>query len=257
MEKLIIGTNLKMYKGISETKTYLKELKLRVKDIIQEINLFVIPSYTSLPIATDIVKNTEILLGAQNMHSEDFGQFTGEVSPIMLKELGVDLVEIGHSERRRIFNENDEDENQKVISAINHGFISLLCIGETSYEKENKISNEKLAIQLKIGLKNIPKESFTKIWIAYEPVWAIGVHGVPADPNYIAEKHQVIKKILHDLCPICEIPILFGGSVNPLNATSIIELNDVDGLFIGRAAWDAREFDKLIRQVMSIWKMKS
>ena len=136
--KLYIGTNLKMYKTIRETVSYLTELERMIADLGDELVLFVIPSYTALPGASAAVDQTRIKLGAQNMHWEEKGQFTGEISPLMLKELDLEIVEIGHSERRHIFRETEIEENKKVISAINHGFIALLCVGETDDERNSR-----------------------------------------------------------------------------------------------------------------------
>lgn len=256
MSQLLLGTNLKMYKGIAETVSFLSALAEKTADLRGQFTLFVVPSYTSLYSASQVIRHKEILLGAQNMHPAESGQFTGEVSPLMLRELGLDLVEIGHSERRHIFNETDEEENAKVLSALAHHFIALLCVGETAYDKENHISDEVLRLQLKIGLRGIPEDLAAKIWVAYEPVWAIGVNGVPAEPAYVQQRHQVIKTLLHGLFPQIEIPVLYGGSVNPGNASSLISLAGVDGLFIGRAAWEAENFNQLIRQVIPVWQEK-
>ena len=177
-KKIYLGTNTKMYKTIADTADFLKKLNELTEDISPEkAELFVIPSYTSLPAAREILKTSQIMLGAQNMCWEDQGQFTGEISPLMLRELEIDLVEIGHSERRQVFRETNEDEAKKVIAAVRHGFKALLCVGETMKEKEYGISDEILSMQLKIGLKDVPAEQWGQVMIAYEPVWAIGIHG--------------------------------------------------------------------------------
>ena len=150
-KKLYFGSNLKMYKNIQDTVAYLQKLVENTKDISRdEIELFIIPSYTTLESATKNVDRDYVLLGAQNMCWEDQGQFTGEISPLMLKELGLDLVMIGHSERRHVFGETDVEENKKVKAALNHGFTTLLCIGETAEEKDFGISAEVLRTQLKV-----------------------------------------------------------------------------------------------------------
>lgn len=256
MEKVLLGTNLKMYKGIAETVSYLTRLQELTQDLRDRVQLFVIPSFTSLPAAVDCVQEKQILLGAQNMHPEEKGQFTGEISPLMLKELKLDIVEIGHSERRHVFGETDEQENKKVIAALQHGFRALLCVGETALEKEQGISEERLRVQLKIGLQGVQESLTGGLWIAYEPVWAIGVNGVPAEPAYVQQRHSEIKNMLKELLPGKNIPVLYGGSVNPANASEILRLPAVDGLFIGRSAWDAENFNKLIRQVLPIWEGK-
>ena len=257
MKKLYMGTNLKMYKTISQTTAYLDTLQRLTADISrEELCLFVIPSFTALQSAMEIVEENQILLGAQNMHWEEEGQFTGEISPGMLQELGIHIIEIGHSERRQIFGETDENCNRKLLSALVYGFTPLLCIGETGEQKDNDISNEILRIQLKIGLKGVTPEDAAKVWIAYEPVWAIGAAGIPASPRYAEEKHFVIKETLEELYgeTAKEIPVLYGGSVNAENYAELLQMPSVDGLFIGRAAWDGESFSKLIHQGVACWK---
>ncbi len=255
MKKLYFGTNLKMYKNIADTVSYLQKLVENTKDISrEEIELFVIPSFTTLQSATEKVDRAYVKLGAQNMCWEEQGQFTGEISPLMLGELGLDLVMIGHSERRHVFGETDYEENKKVLCALNHGFTTLLCIGETDQEKEYGISNEVLRTQLIAGFHGVTPEMAKNLWVAYEPVWAIGVNGKPASVEYAEEKHQVIKQCLVELFGEevgLSIPVLYGGSVNPGNANQLIAQPSIDGLFTGRSAWQADAFDKLIRDAMA------
>lgn len=249
-KKLYFGSNLKMYKTIQETVAYLQKLVENTKDISRdEIELFIIPSYTTLESATKNIDRDYVMLGAQNMCWEDQGQFTGEISPVMLKELGLDLVMIGHSERRHVFGETDAEENKKVKAALSHGFTTLLCIGETAEEKDFGISPEVLRTQLKIGFHGVSADNIGKIWVAYEPVWSIGVNGTPASADYAEEMHKVIKECLQEIFgdASADIPVLYGGSVNPGNANELIVQPSIDGLFTGRAAWDADKFDTLIR----------
>jgi len=256
-KKLYFGTNLKMYKTTKDTVDYLRALVENTKDISRdEIELFVIPSYTTLSTAVDSVDRSFVKLGAQNMSWEDQGQFTGEISPLMLKELGLDLVMIGHSERRNVFGETDVEENKKVKTALNHGFTTLLCIGETLEEKTFDISNEVLRKQLKIGFHNVPVAQVSNIWVAYEPVWAIGVNGIPASVEYAEEKHRVIKDCLLEIFGTSgkDIPVLYGGSVNPGNANDLIIQPSIDGLFTGRSAWQADDFNKLIRDAKDTYE---
>lgn len=259
VKKLYMGTNLKMYKTARETVEYLEKLQGYTSDFSDdELYLFVIPSFTSLESAVKSVDQSRIKLGAQNMHWEDQGQFTGEVSPLMLKEIGVDIVEIGHSERRHVFSETDVQENLKVLSGFKHGFTPLLCVGETAEQKDKGISAEALRIQLKIGLHGVSESDVEKLILAYEPVWAIGVNGTPAGADYVELMHREIKKTLKFLFPERwdRIPVMYGGSVNPGNACEMIKMESVDGLFVGRAAWDADNFNILIRQVYSAWERK-
>jgi len=256
--KLLIGTNLKMYKNIRETVSYLTDLQEVTADLCDDLLLFVIPSYTALPASSAAVDQARIRLGAQNMNWEENGQFTGEISPLMLQELDLKIVEIGHSERRHTFRETDIEENRKVVSAINHGFIALLCVGETGDEKELGVGDERLRQQLKIGLHGLNEADCKSLWVAYEPVWAIGVNGVPASSGYADAKHRVIREALLQIFPHegHNVPILYGGSVNSGNACELISQPAIDGLFIGRSAWVASEFNALIREVLPVWQHK-
>lgn len=256
---LYMGTNLKMYKTTKETVSYLTELYELTRDIDDtNLTLFVIPSFTSLESARRCVPLSGVTLGAQNMHWEDEGQFTGEVSPLMVKETGAQIIEIGHSERRHVMGETDEQENKKVRTALRHGFTALLCIGETKQQKDLNISDEILSIQLKAGLHGVGKQELGRIWIAYEPVWAIGVNGTPASAEYAAQKHGVIKAVLKGLygADAAQTPVLYGGSVNPGNAGELIVQDNIDGLFVGRSAWNAADFNSLIRQVLPLFRRR-
>lgn len=264
MDKIYFGTNLKMYKGIKDTVAYLDELTERTASLGREqIELFVIPSYTSLPDAVKIKNRSLVKLGAQNMGWEDEGQFTGEISPLMLKELGLDVVMIGHSERRHVFRETDAEENKKVLAAVRHGFEALLCIGETEEEKAYGLSDEVLRTQLIAGFHGLYREKAAELLaegrapglrVAYEPVWAIGVNGKPASVAYAEEKHRAIKACLKEIFGDVadRIPVLYGGSVNPGNAEALIQQPSIDGLFVGRSAWHADAFDKLIQDCLKV-----
>lgn len=258
MKKLYVGTNTKMTKTIEDTINFISSLQTITDDLKDKITLFVIPSYTTLYPVSQIIDKSNILLGAQNMCWEEKGQFTGEISPLMLKEVNVDIAMIGHSERRHVFLEDDKVESLKVKAAIDHGFTPLLCIGETKEEKNYGIADEVLRKQLKIGFSQIDKKNFDKIMVAYEPVWAIGVSGEPASCEYAQAKHKVIKETLKELFGDLanDIPVLYGGSVNINNANEILEQESVDGLFVGRSAWDAENFNKLIRSALPIWEEK-
>ena len=258
-KKLYFGSNLKMYKTISETTEYLRGLADLTKDISRdEIELFIIPSFTTLPAAVECIDRSLIRIGAQNMCWEDQGQFTGEISPVMLKELGLDLVMIGHSERRHVFGETDIEENKKVLAGLKHGFKTLLCIGETAEQKEYGISREILREQLIVGFHGVDPSYVGHIWVAYEPVWSIGVNGTPASADYAEAMHKEIKACLRELFGEAadSVPVLYGGSVNPGNANELIVQDSIDGLFTGRAAWQADKFNKLIRDAMETYYNK-
>ena len=252
-KKLYMGSNLKMYKNIQDTVAFLQKLTELTADISrEEMELFIIPSYTTLDRATHEVDRSLVRIAAQNMSWEDQGQFTGEISPLMLRELDLDLVMIGHSERRHVFGETDEEENKKVLAGLRHGFTTLLCVGETGEQKAFGISAEILRQQIIVGFSGVTAEQASRVWVAYEPVWSIGVNGTPASADYAEEMHKVMRNCLVELFGEAgkTVPVLYGGSVNPGNANELISQPSIDGLFIGRAAWDAEKFNTLIRGVI-------
>lgn len=255
LQKIYFGSNLKMYKTSRETVEYLTKLNEETKELRKaypEIELFILPSYTALEAASKCMDSSDIRIGAQNMCWEEEGQFTGEISPKMLEDIGIQLIMAGHSERRHVFGESSFDENKKIVAAIEHKFTGLLCVGETAEDKEYGISDEVLRIQIKVGLHNVKKQDLSKIWIAYEPVWSIGVNGIPASKEYAQDKHKIIKETLCELYGEegKNVPVLYGGSVNKKNASELIKQSSIDGLYIGRAAWNPEEFSLLMTDVM-------
>ncbi|WP_158735822.1 triose-phosphate isomerase [Alteribacillus sp. YIM 98480] len=250
MNPFYIGTNWKMTKTTKEGTAYSKELAAFSEQLDPAlIELFIIPSFPSLVPVKNEINSSQIRLGAQNMHWAERGAYTGEVSPVMLKEIGIDIVELGHSERREYFNENDHDINKKVHAALQYGMKPLVCIGETLEEKENNISVEMLSKQLKVCLKGLEKDQLVNVLIAYEPVWAIGERGIPATPDYVSYIHGEIRVVLTEMYGNegADVPILFGGSVNHDNYLSYFEDDNVNGLFIGRAAWDVLSFKEILK----------
>ena len=249
LNRLYLGTNTKMYKTIAETTSFLTQLRQLTEDLADSpLTLFVIPSFTSLESANRITSGSHIRLGAQNMCWEDQGQFTGEISPVMLKEVGVSVVEIGHSERRHVFRENDFDQEKKTAKAAQSGFTPLLCIGETLTQREYGLSGETLSTQLKVGLHSITTEQAEQLWIAYEPVWAIGT-GQTASDEDIRMVHTLVRELLSSLLGSngIGIQILYGGSVKPDNAKAILSLDNVDGLLVGGASLQAQSFADIVR----------
>lgn len=252
-KKWYMGTNTKMYKTIAQTNAFVEGLCELTADISREdFTLFVIPSFTTLEQANRRRDPALLKLGAQNMGWEKQGQFSGEISPLMLQEVGCDLVMIGHSERRHVFMETDDMERKKVRCALDNGLTALLCIGETEEEKDAGYSVQVLRRQLEIGLMDVPAEKTDKIWVAYEPVWAIGVNGKPITIGYAEEMLVAIRQILVELFGESgkDIPIFYGGSVNPENAVALSKCREINGLFIGRSAWEAEKFNSLIRMVL-------
>lgn len=253
-KKIYLGTNTKMYKTIAQTVDFVTDLCRRTQDISREsMELFVIPSFTALEAARKSAPESLVKIGAQNMGWVAEGPYTGEISPLMLQEVGVKIVEIGHSERRHVLMETDEMENKKVLCALDHGFIPLLCIGETAAQKDRGESQAVLCTQLQKGLTSVTAQQAQTLWIAYEPVWAIGATGIPATKEYASSMHKVIRGILTDLfgAAVAQgIPLLYGGSVHNENAVGLSRAKHIDGLFIGRSAWNAENFEKIIRSVL-------
>ncbi len=255
--KIYLGSNLKMYKNVDATVQYLRELTEITKDISrEEMELFILPSFTSLESSVRNVDRSLVKLGAQNVGWEEQGAFTGEISPLMLREFALDMVMIGHSERRHVFREHNEELNQKALMALKHGLTVLLCVGETASEKDFGVAAEVLRTQLKMGLHQWNVNDISNLRIAYEPVWSIGESGVPASAAYAEKMHKVIINCLIEMFGIeaRKIPVLYGGSVNINNSIELIKQPSIHGLFVGRSAWDAQKFNILIRQVLEEWK---
>lgn len=248
------GTNTKMYMTSTQTVEFVQNLVSLTKDVNREENtLFVIPSFISLESARNSVLRDDLLLGGQNVHWEEEGQFTGEISVKMLTDIGADLIMIAHSERRQLFGETDYTANKRLMTTLNKGLIALYCVGESADHKDIGITQEILRTQLLVGLHGITVEQTRNLWIAYEPVWAIGIHGQPADKNHVNFSHMKIRKTLVERFGSRgnEIPILYGGSVNKENATDYATLKSVNGLFIGRSAWDAELFSLIIHDTIA------
>ena len=253
-KRLYFGSNFKMYKNAAETDRYLREIADATRDLDQEkCCFFFIPSFTALDRASRSPVRDRFLLGAQNMCWENEGQFTGEISPDMLKEFGVDLILVGHSERRHIFNETDVMENKKVLKALDSGFTVLLAVGETKEEKDFGICEDVIRKQLKIGLHGVSPNQADRVWVAYEPVWSIGTAGTPASAEYAESVHRIMRECLTDMLGDAgaRIPLLYGGSVNPQNGVSLIRQPDIDGLFTTRTAFQIEAFAGLIREIIS------
>ncbi len=249
----IFGTNTKMYKTSKEISTYLQHLSTLVEDT-SSYTLLVLPPHVALKDAVASTTSPNITIGAQNIAPEAAPQNTGEISPDMLQELGVSLAMVGHSERRTQYGESNFLIQQRLDCAIESGMKVLLCVGESAMDKEYGIQREALSIQLKIALKNIDRETASsRLIVAYEPTWAIGAQGIPADATYVNEIQGAIRQTL--LQQFGDetgeaIPILYGGSVNPQNAVQLGVQPHVDGLYIGRSALDADCFYQIIKDVM-------
>ncbi|NLE89341.1 MAG: triose-phosphate isomerase [Dehalococcoidales bacterium] len=260
MKKFYFGTNTKMYMTAEETSLYVSDLISMTEDIDRDrIELFVLPPFTAIRSAREAAPPSRLTLGSQTVSWADEGQFTGEISPRMIIEAGASLCMVGHSERRHTFHETDEEANGRVRCALRNGLRVLLCVGETIEDKELGISDERIAIQLKTGLKNVSGEELSRIWLAYEPVWAIGTGGKPADPSYVESRQQTLRNLL---CRMygengSKVALFYGGSINLENAGSFASQPSVDGLFIGRSAWRAENFNRIIREVLCVLEQKT
>lgn len=234
---------MKMYVGRAEARAWMEHVKYNMPQL-QHVNLFVLPSYVWLPDAQEILASSPVGWGSQNMHWEDRGAWTGEISPLMLKELAVTYVEIGHSERREHFNETDHTVNLKVKTALRHNFRPIVCIGEL--ERDPALAEEVLTQQMDALFKDVPAERWPEIIVAYEPVWAIGKDN-PADIPYLADRFVQLRSWITEANPAhaAQVPILYGGSVNLETTPELLTLPGMGGLFIGRSALDPATFVKI------------
>ncbi len=235
-----------MHKTIGETEEFFSSLLPLLKNIDTEYEIVIFPPFTSLKTAVDITRGTNVKIGAQNMYYEEKGAFTGEISPLMLKDVGVEYVLIGHSERRKYFGETEEIFALKIESGIKHGFNVMYCVGETLEERESGKHKEIVRKQVVEGLKNVKKENTGVLSIAYEPVWAIGT-GKTATPEQAEEMHAFIKGILLDLFGENDIPVLYGGSVKPNNVAQLVKEPHIDGALVGGASLNPISFIEIIK----------
>jgi triosephosphate isomerase len=246
MRKPIIAGNWKMNKTPKEAAQFIIELRDKIKDVKCEV--VVCPVFTSLPQVATLVENTVIKVGAQNMYFEENGAFTGEVSPLMLKELGVDYVILGHSERRQYFKEDDELINKKVKSAFLYDLLPILCVGETLDEREAGKTFDIVKNQIKKDLENINVENVCKMVIAYEPIWAIGTGrtATAQDANDVIKYiRECVREVSGDKAAD-EIRIQYGGSVKPSTIKEQMAMSDIDGALVGGASLKADEFAAIV-----------
>ncbi|AXB48194.1 triose-phosphate isomerase [Amycolatopsis albispora] len=232
-----------MTKTLAEARSYAQTVRQALGDGgIPGVQPFVCPPATALAEVARVFRGSPVLVGAQNAHWADGGAWTGELSVPQVADAGADLVEIGHSERREHFAETDEVVRRKVDAALRHGLIALLCCGEpaSTFAAGRSVPHVLAQVESALGGVN-DVEDLSRVVIAYEPVWAIGEHGRPAEPAEVAEVHAA----LADRWPGVRA-VLHGGSVNRVNAPRLLELPGVDGVFVGRAAWRAEGFLELL-----------
>lgn len=248
MRKTIVAGNWKMNKTVAETKDMLSELKELAKDV-KGVEVVIGAPFTALESAVKTVEGSNIAIAAQNMYPKDSGAYTGEISPVMLKELGVKYVILGHSERREYFHETNLFINEKVKSALAHGLIPILCIGERLEEREAGRTAEVNEKQIREGLAGLTPGEAVKVVIAYEPVWAIGT-GKTATPEMAEETHKEIRDVLTAMFGAkvaSEITIQYGGSMNAKNAAELLAMENIDGGLVGGASLDAPTFIQVIK----------
>ena len=245
--KPILAGNWKMNKTTAEARDLAAKLAPLVSGV-KDREIVLAPTFTSLQTVSEAIKGTNISLAAQNMHWEDKGAFTGEISVEMLLDLGCKYVIIGHSERRLYFGETDETVNKKAKQALKKGLLPILCVGETLVEREAGRLNEVISRQVTGGLKDISAEDMKKAVIAYEPVWAIGT-GKTATPEQANEVHSLIRQKVKTLytAQIAEgLRIQYGGSVTPENVSSLMAKPDIDGALVGGASLKPESFAALV-----------
>ena len=247
MRKPIIAGNWKMNKTLSEAKSFVEEVK-NVIPSNDAVDSVVCSPALFLGQLVEATKGTNLAVGAQNMHFEENGAFTGEISPVALADLGVQYVIIGHSERREMFNETDESVNKKTLAAFKHGLTPIVCCGETLEERESGKTNELVGAQISKALTGLTAEQAKATVIAYEPIWAIGTgkSSTAQDANEVCAhiRSVVASQFSPDVAE--KIRIQYGGSVKPENIKEYMAQPDIDGALVGGAALDPKSFLQLL-----------
>lgn len=241
----IIAGNWKMNTTIKEGLELVEEVKnSKLKENVEVV--LCVPFISLLEIKKSLI-GTNIKLGAQNMHWEESGAYTGEISPVMLKDIGVDYCIIGHSERRQYFNESDYTVNKKIKSALLHGIKPIVCVGETLEQRENNIEKQVVKFQVLAALEDIMKEDLEDIVIAYEPIWAIGT-GKTASSDDANDMIGFIRDVIGQKYgnEKEKVRILYGGSVKPNNIKELMEREEIDGALVGGASLKAKDFVEII-----------
>ena len=252
MIRPLIAGNWKMFKTAGESLDCVRHLKEAVADI-QERDVVIAPPFTSLYPVGEAVKGSRIYLAAQNLSDRIEGAYTGEISARMLIDTGCTYVIVGHSERRMLFGEQDETINRKTRMAIQSGLKPIFCIGETMEEWEAGKTFSVIEKQIKEGLNQLTTDDIRKILIAYEPVWAIGT-GKTAAPEQVQEVHAYIRRVItrnYENGLAINLPILYGGSVNPDNISKLMAQPDINGTLVGGASLDVDSFVRMIKYKIS------
>jgi triosephosphate isomerase len=246
--KLIIAANWKMNKGPSEAGDFLKTFLAKIAPLTSNCDVVVAPPFVSLPVASEALANSNVELAAQNVSQFDSGAYTGEVNVVMLKELYVRHVIIGHSERRSIYGETDAVINAKIKKAREANLKPIFCIGETLEERDAGKLEDVLRTQVRGGLDGVSEKDLLESVLAYEPVWAIGT-GVTATPEQAQEAHAFVRSLLAELYGpevAGKVRIQYGGSVKPGNSAELMGQPDIDGALVGGASLEPQSFLELI-----------
>ncbi|MBI5118099.1 triose-phosphate isomerase [Candidatus Poribacteria bacterium] len=254
MRQIMVAGNWKMYKLAGEARALASDLKAKLAGHDSAVSVVLCPPFTALAAVAAAIAGTRMLLGAQNMHWEEKGAYTGEVSPSMLKDAGCTHVIIGHSERRQYFGETDENVNKKTRAALAAGLKPIVCVGETERQREERKTEAVIVEQVRKGLANLTVENMADVTIAYEPVWAIGT-GKNATPKQAQEVHALIRGLLTEIFGekvASARLILYGGSVKPDNARELLAEPDIDGALVGGASLDADSFEKIVRAGIAV-----
>ena len=247
MRRPVIAGNWKMFKTLAQTSEFFDTLLPAIVDVDQ-CDVVIAPTFTALGTAVEKTASGRVMIAAQNVHWEEHGAFTGEISAGMLRDAGCAAVIIGHSERRQLFGETDQSVSRKVPAVLGAGMKAIVCVGETLDEREVGRAEEIVKRQLRDGLAQLTGDHLSNIIIAYEPVWAIGT-GRTATPEGAAEMHQVIRAAVADLydSSIADaLRILYGGSVKPGNISDLMVQPDIDGALVGGASLEATSFASII-----------
>ena len=243
MPKTIVAGNWKMHKTAAETRAFLESFLPAAATFPKNVAVVIAPPFTALGAAHEMLASTGIALGAQNVHWELQGAYTGDISVPMLLEHGVQYVIIGHSERRAYFNELDRTVNLKVKTALAHGMTPIVAVGETLEERDAGCTDERVISQTREALDAVSDADIERIVMAYEPIWAIGT-GHNCDPS---EANRVMAAIRHCVPALATVPILYGGSMKPENVASYMAQPNINGGLVGGASLDAAGFATLIR----------
>lgn len=246
MRKPVIAGNWKMNKTVEESRSLVYELSVGLRDI-KNVERIIFPPYISILAAASILEGTGIGLGAQNLHWEEKGAFTGETSAQMIAEF-CQYVIIGHSERRTYFGESDDVVNKKIFAAFAHNLIPIICIGETLAEKEALLTEKVLIKQIQQGLKEVDMKFASAMILAYEPVWAIGTGKASSGQNASNVISEIIRPVVRDMFDqevATAIRVLYGGSVTASNAAEFFKYEDIDGALVGGASLKVDEFLKI------------